>query len=134
MWLTDVFRLFNPFFTDMEFERWSKRRRLYQEPSVSPTQLEETQDTRVTNLTTNVNPEDLIREDNYKEKVQLFLQLGLEAVSKERRKRKSSKDMGAGCLVEQLCYGYYYFVYIDNYVLLIGMLENAPIVIEKNNS
>ena len=75
--------------TDLEFERWCKRRRLYREPSVSPIQLKETRESTATSLTSHVNPEDLNREENYKEKVHALRLLGLEAVSKERRRRES---------------------------------------------
>ena len=75
-------------FTDLEFERWCKRRRLYREPSVSPIQLKETREASAIGLTTHVNPEDLNREDNYKDKVHALRLLGLEAVSKERRRRE----------------------------------------------
>ena len=55
---------------------------------MSPIQLKETRKTTATSLTSHVNPEDLNREDNYKEKVRALRLLGLEAVSKERRRRE----------------------------------------------
>ena len=83
--------------TEMDFQRFCKRRKLYREPSVSPVTLADDDDddnvmaeNRGDSLMSRqlLPPDELNREADYKYKARFLFSMGLEPVLPDRRRRE----------------------------------------------
>ena len=83
-------------FSELDYERSMKRRKLYQETNVSPPDLESSRHDDILHgrgmPSTRYHPDDLNHEPNYKYKARFLFKLGLEPVPPERRKRKIQQN------------------------------------------
>ena len=79
------------YFTELDFERLCKKRRLYKEPAVSPIELEDSDRNSPLNYPPRLNPDSLNHTPDYKYKMRFLFDLKLQVVPVERRKRKEIK-------------------------------------------